>query len=71
MTLINGKRLAEKQKGKECIAKQRVNECTWWLGRFYLYILILYLTLQCTVVFICSIWFKGLGMSPREIFSVV
>jgi hypothetical protein len=46
MPPINGKRLAEKRKDKECTAKQPVNdECTWWLGRFYVcvYIFILYL----------------------------
>ena len=74
MPLINGKRLAEKGKGKVCIAKQPVNnEYSWWFGRFYLcvYILIFYLTLQCTMIFICATCFKELDMSPREIFSVV
>ena len=70
MPLINGKRLAEKQKGKECISKQPVNnDYTRWFGRFYfcVHIFVLYLNLQCTVVFICAIWFKELDMSPREI----
>ena len=46
--------------------KQPVNGYTLWFGRFYLYVFVLYLTQQCTVVFICAIWFKELDVTQRD-----